>query len=144
MAGGAVFLAAEINEDDVRRLFADQIVTDESVEFDDATSAVIARRVERLGAIVLREATIADPSEDAVRVALLDAIRRRGIASLPWSDGVTRLRQRIAFVAAHDDSWPDVSDDALSARLDDWLAPALAGVRRLSALERADLSDALA
>ncbi len=139
-----VFLAAEIHEDDVRRLFADQIVTSESVEFDDASNAVVARRVERLGAIVLREATIADPSEDAVRVALLDAIRRRGIASLPWTDGVTRLRQRIAFVAAHDDSWPDVSDAALSARLDEWLAPALSGVRRLSALERADLSDALA
>ncbi len=139
-----VFLAAAIDEDDVRRLFAAQIVTDESVEFDDASGAVAALRIERLGAIVLRESSIADPSEDAVRHALLGAIRRRGVSALPWSDAATRLRQRIAFAAAHDASWPGVSDDELLAQLDEWLAPALTGVRRISALERVDLGDALA
>src|SRR5215831_6430677 len=43
-----IFLAASVDEDDVRRLFGDQIVTDESVELDDSTGAVTARRVERL------------------------------------------------------------------------------------------------
>ncbi len=138
-----IFLAAAIHEDDVRELFAAQIVTSESVEFDDTSGAVVARRVERLGAIVLRESAIADASDDAIRLALLDAIRRRGLSTLPWSDASTRLRQRMAFAAAHDDSWPSVSDEALLARLDDWLAPAIAGIRRLSALERVDLGDAL-
>ena len=50
-----VFLAAAIDEDDVRWLFADQITSEESVDFDDATGTVLARRVERLGAILLRE-----------------------------------------------------------------------------------------
>ena len=138
-----IFLAAPIDEDDVRRLFADQIGTDESVEFDDATGSVAARRVERLGAIVLRESSLAAPSEESVRAALLSAIRRRGAATLPWSDGAVRLRERMAFVAAHDREWPDVSDEAITARLDEWLAPSLAGVRRLSALQQLDLSEAL-
>jgi ATP-dependent helicase HrpB len=120
-------------------------VTDESVAFDDSTGAVVARRSERLGAIVLRESSIAAPSggDESVRAVLLDAIRRRGIASLPWSEGATRLRERMTFVAAHDSAWPDVSDEALASRLDEWLAPALSGVRRLSALEQVSFSDAL-
>ncbi|HEX8944065.1 MAG TPA: ATP-dependent helicase C-terminal domain-containing protein, partial [Gemmatimonadaceae bacterium] len=76
--------------------------------------------------------------------ALIGALRRRGIASLPWSDAARRLRQRISFVALHDDGWPDVSDAALDARLDEWLGARLDGVRRLSDLDRIDLSDALA
>ncbi len=138
-----VFLAAAIDEDDVRWLFADQIASEESVDFDDATGTVVARRVERLGAILLRESAIAAPSEESFRTALLHAIRRRGVAMLPWSDGATRIRERIGFVAANDPEWPDVSDDALAARLDEWLGPSLGGVRRLSALQQVDLADAL-
>jgi ATP-dependent helicase HrpB len=139
-----VFLAAAIDAVEVRELFADQIEITESVDLDETTGAVSARRVERLGAIVLRESVMAEPSDDSIRVALLDAIRRRGIAGLPWSDGAVRLRQRMGFVAAHDASWPAVSDHALWARIDEWLAPSLTGVRRLSALERIDLGEALA
>ncbi len=138
-----VFLAAAIEEGDVRWLFADQIASEESVDFDDATGTVLARRVERLGAIQLRESSIAAPSEESFRAALLHAIRRRGVATLPWSDGTIRIRERMAFVAVNDREWPDVSDDALAARLDEWLGPSLAGVRRLSALQQVDLTDAL-
>jgi ATP-dependent helicase HrpB len=138
-----MFLAAAIDEDDVRRLFADQMASEESVDFDDATGTVVARRVERLGAILLRESSIAAPSEESFRSALLHAIRRRGVAALPWSDGAIRTRERMAFVAANDREWPDVSDDALAARLDEWLGPSLAGVRRLSALQQVDLTEAL-
>jgi len=138
-----VFLAAAIDEDDVRWLFADQIASEESVDFDDATGTVLARRVERLGAILLRESSIAAPPEESFRSALLHAIRRRGVAALPWSDGAIRTRERMAFVAANDREWPDVTDDALAARLDEWLGPSLAGVRRLSALQQVDIVDAL-
>jgi ATP-dependent helicase HrpB len=139
-----IFLAAPIDEDDVRRLFADQITVDESVEFDDSTGTVAARRIEKLGAIVLRESSLAAPSEEATRAALLQAIRRRGVSALPWSEAAARLRTRMAFAAAHDPEWPDVSDDALTARLDEWLAPSLGGVRRLSGLQQVDLAEALA
>jgi ATP-dependent helicase HrpB len=138
-----VFLAAAIDEDDVRWLFADQIASEESVDFDDATGTVLARRLERLGAILLRESSIAAPSEESFRAALLHAIRRRGVAALPWSAGATRTRERMAFVAANDREWPDVSDDGLAARLDEWLRPSLTGVRRLSALQQVDLTEAL-
>jgi ATP-dependent helicase HrpB len=46
-------------------------------------------------------------------------------------------------VARHDATWPDVSDAALDARLDEWLGPLLDGVRRLSDLDRIALADAV-
>jgi len=140
-----VFLAAALSLDDIRERFAGQIEIERVVELDDDSGSVAARRRERLGAIVLRE-TSADAEPGDVRRALLDAVRRRGIARLGWSDAATRLRDRLRFVGAHDSSWPDVSDTTLLERLDEWLGPALAekGARRLRDVERLDLTDALA
>jgi ATP-dependent helicase HrpB len=58
---------------------------------------------------------------------------------LPWREGAARLRERLAFLHAHDAAWPDVSDAALLATLDDWLAPALDTQRKASDLASLDL-----
>jgi ATP-dependent helicase HrpB len=83
--------------------------------------------------------------DDAVIAqALLTEVRRRGLAALPWSDAAQALRTRIAFLRALDvEAWPDLSDTALEARLDDWLAPLLHGRRSLGALTGTELFDAL-
>jgi ATP-dependent helicase HrpB len=41
----------------------------------------------------------------------------------------------MAFVHRHDASWPDVSDSALAAALDEWIAPHAADIRRLSEID---------
>jgi ATP-dependent helicase HrpB len=138
-----VFLAASLSLEELREEFAEQITIERLVELDEASGAVVARRRERLGAIVLRETT-ADVGADEAQQVLLDAIRRRGIDRLPWSDAARRFRDRLRFVAAHDSTWPDPSDAYLLDHLDEWLGPALAGARRLRDLERIDLVAALA
>jgi len=139
-----IFLAAAITLDELRRTFGNQITTDDVVELDDAASRIMTRRRERLGALVLRDVGSTEPDPEAVRRALIDVIRRRGIDSLPWSDAARRLRARIAFVALHEAGWPDVSDAALATRLDEWLGPLLDGVRKVGDLDRIDLDTALA
>jgi ATP-dependent helicase HrpB len=138
-----VFLAAAIDVSDIHETFGDQIEVEDVVEFDDATSSVIARRRTRLGAIVLRDVPLSNPDPDAIRAAVINVIRRRGVSALPWTNASRSLRERMAFVARHDPTWPDVSDEALAASLDVWLAPLLGDVRRLSDLERVDLASAL-
>src|SRR4051812_41105811 len=96
-----------------------------------------------LGAITLRDVDLPNPQQAVVTAAFLDGVRQRGIAALPWSDSGRHLRQPLAFAARHDNAWPDVSDTALSARLEDWLGPAVQGMRRVSDLARIDLGDAL-
>jgi ATP-dependent helicase HrpB len=139
-----IFLAASLTLDEIRETFAAHIVTEELVEFDDASAAVVARLRERLGAITLRDASLANPDPERVRVAFMAEVRRRGLSALPWSDAARRFRERLAFVARHESGWPPVSDDALETTLDEWLGPALDGFRKWSELQRVDFAAALA
>ena len=134
-----VYLAALIDEAEVRQLFAEDIQRTESVEFDAATEAIVARRTEMLGAIPVSDVVVGNPDPVRVATAFGLAVARRGIAALPWSDAATRLRSRLAFVHGISPEWPDVSDHALGQTLDQWLVPALTGLRRLDDLRRVDL-----
>ena len=139
-----IFLAAPLTPEDVEDLFADQIVREDVVAWDDEAGRVSARRVEQLGALVLREGPLANPDPEAVQSALWDGVRQRGLASLRWTKEATRLRQRLAFLYIHEgEPWPDVSDEALLATLGAWLAPFARGAKSLADLARADLATAL-
>ena len=144
-AGGArVFLAAPLSADEVEATFAEDLVTEEVVTWDADAGRVRAERVRRLGAVVLGRGPIARPPPHLVTAGLVDGVRQSGVAALPWSKDAARLRERLAFVHHHEGApWPDVSDDALLGTLDAWLAPFLAGMRRLTDLGRVDLGAAL-
>jgi ATP-dependent helicase HrpB len=139
-AESRVLLAAPLDAEELERRFAAQVTSEDVVTWDDAAAAVRARRVTSLGAIVLREAPLRDPDAALVAGALAAAIRTRGGGALPWSEAASRLRERLAFLHALDASWPDVSDAALLATLDDWLVPHLAGARSLEDVGRLDLA----
>ncbi|HLY77783.1 MAG TPA: ATP-dependent helicase C-terminal domain-containing protein, partial [Caulobacteraceae bacterium] len=76
-----------------------------------------------------------------IAAALLDDVRRRGLSALTWSDGAAGLRDRAGFLRGQGVDAPDLSDQALLADLDAWLAPALDGKSSLGAL--GDLEPAL-
>ena len=139
-----IFLAAPLEAEEVETLFADQIEREEVVEWDDAAGRVSARRVERLGALVLREGPLRSPDPEAVQSALFDGVRQRGLDILHWTKTAERLRQRLAFLHHHEgEPWPDVSDAALLDSLGTWLAPFARNARSLADLKRADLATAL-
>ncbi|CAM5672501.1 ATP-dependent helicase HrpB [Streptomyces purpurascens] len=105
---------------------------------------VVARRVERLGAVRLAVRSLKDADPGLVRGALLDGLRREGLGLLRWSVDAEVLRQRLAFLRLHlGEPWPDVSDDALHARVDEWLEPELSRARRRADLARIDAGQAL-
>jgi ATP-dependent helicase HrpB len=138
-----VYLAAPVEVDEIERHFAEQVEREELIEWDNDAEAVRARRRERLGAIVLREAAISNPDPDVVAAGLLKGLAEEGIGSLPWSKGAEQLRERIAFLHRHDPSWPDVSDAALEAGLAEWLGPYVYGMARLDEVQRIDLHEVL-
>jgi len=103
---------------------------------------VVARRTERLGAITLVERRIDKPDPERVRAALLDGLRREGLALLTWSRTTTELRERLAFAhAALGAPWPAVDDDSLLKSLGDWLP--LGQARRRADLAKIDTAGAL-
>jgi ATP-dependent helicase HrpB len=138
-----IYLAASLELDDVERLFAEQIVREEEVAWDASAGNVVAVRRERLGALVLREAPLREVDDERVGRALLGAIARGDGLALPWTDAALRLRERVGFLRHLDPSWPDFSDAALLASMEEWLLPHLAGLRRRAQVDRLDLVSAL-
>jgi ATP-dependent helicase HrpB len=145
LGGGAtqerrVLLAAPVSPDELLEEHGALIERTEELAWDVDAGAVRARRVVRLGALVLEEAALRDPDPERVARVLLEQVRAAGLEALPWSDDARRLRERLAFAREWDgEGWPDVSDDALRDALDDWLLPHLVGMRRWDDLRRLDL-----
>ncbi len=142
-SGARILSAAAIETSAVESLFADRIETYTDVRFDPSTSAISATRGRRLGAIKLSSAPDPNPDQAAIEAGLMEAVRRNGLAILPWSDTAAALRQRAMFAARHDDQVADLSDPALLSRLDEWLPPLLTGRRRLDSIDPAALRHAL-
>jgi ATP-dependent helicase HrpB len=138
-----IFLAAPVRLDEIEELFADRIVDEEIVRWSEREGAVLARRRRRLGALPLEDKPMGTPDTDKVRTAMIEGIRQMGLGALPWSDDLARWRERVAFLRTLDEGWPDLSDAALLASLDGWLAPFLDGVSRRGHLARLDLAAAL-
>ncbi|MGW2694169.1 ATP-dependent helicase HrpB [Streptomyces sp. NPDC001296] len=137
-----VGLAAVVDEDVARRAAAALHTEGEEVRWADGD--VVARRVERLGAVELTVRPLRDPAPGLVRDALLAGLREEGFDLLRWSPGAHVLRQRLAFLRLHlADPWPDVRDDALHARVEEWLEPELSRARRRADLARIDAGQAL-
>jgi len=137
--------AAPLSLDEIREDFGEQFVRESDVAWEERSRSVKAAQRVKLGAITLEEKPQREPDAEAVRDALLDHLRRVGVSLWPWRDGARRLRERLAFVHAHDRvTWPDVSDEALVSTLAEWLGPTLDGVRTWAQLEQVDWHEALA
>jgi ATP-dependent helicase HrpB len=65
----------------------------------------------------------------------VEGVREHGLHLLPWDESARSLRQRSLFARRIDDSLPDLSDQALLERLDQWLPQLLSGKRRLGDIE---------
>ncbi|PJJ01324.1 ATP-dependent helicase HrpB [Streptomyces sp. 2333.5] len=106
---------------------------------------VVARRVTRLGAIELASRPLASPDAGLLRDAVVSGLRREGLGLLRWPAAAVSLRQRMAFLHREWGApWPDVSDEALLAHVEEWLGVELARARRRADLERIDAGQALA
>ncbi|WBO66981.1 ATP-dependent RNA helicase [Streptomyces camelliae] len=138
-----VRLGAAVAEDVARAAARSLLSERDEVRWADGD--VVARRVERLGAVELAVRPLRDADPALVRGALLRGLRQEGLELLRWSPEARVLRQRLAFLRARlGDPWPDVSDDALHARVDEWLEPELGRARRRADLARIDAGQALA
>ena len=138
-----ILSAVPLDEAALLEAFAGQIETLAEVQ-TDAAGRVSAKRVRRLGRIVIDERRIERPEPALIERALLAQARERGVAGLNWGEAAARFRDRVAFLrAAEGDEWPDLSDAALGERAGDWLAPLLVGRTSLGQLGAGDLDGAL-
>jgi ATP-dependent helicase HrpB len=141
-ASARVRVAAVVDEGTARLAARGALESYEEVRWQGGD--VVARRVERLGAVELTAVPLRAPDREAVRAALLDGLRQEGTGLLRWSREAGETRQRMAFLhRVAGAPWPDVAEDALLERAQEWLGPELAAARRRSDLERISAGAAL-
>ncbi|MFI6104966.1 ATP-dependent helicase HrpB [Streptomyces sp. NPDC051310] len=141
-ASARVRLAAVIDEETARAAAGGLLSAGEEVRWEDGD--LVARAVERLGAVELAVRPLADPDPVLVREALVEGLRRDGLGLLRWSREAAELRRRLAFLhRVLGGPWPDVSDAALLERAGEWLEPELSRARRRADLGRLDAGGAL-
>ena len=129
-----------VTEAEVRALFADRIHWQDVCEWSRREGRVLARRQERLGALVLDDRAWPDAPPEAVAQTALDGIRQIG---LPWTPAARRFRARVELARGGGTDWPDMTDAALMAGLQDWLLPHLGKARTEAELRALDITEAL-
>jgi len=138
---GRMYLAAEISVDEIRQRLGRLILTDDAVVWDEGQDAVVSRRQERLFGLVLGERPLSSPEPEATCSALLDGVRRLGLAALPWNAEARGVQSRVESMRfwQPDRGWPNLSDQYLASDLT-WLIPYLNGLSRRQHLARLDLA----
>ena len=132
--------AISITESELRGLFADRIRWHDLCEWSRREGRVLARRQERLGALVLDDRIWPDAPAEAMARAALDGIHQLG---LPWTAAARRLRARVELARGGGTDFPDMTDAALIATLEDWLLPHLGRARTEADLRAFDTTNAL-
>ncbi len=143
-AQGRIVLAAPLTLAEIEREFSARIESHDEIVFDDASAALRARRLRRLGAIALVEQPMRVTPDNETARMLAAGIARLGIGRLPWSPSLSQWRQRVMFLRdAEGEEWPDLSEAALAANVSDWLEPALMLKTSLGELSIDELEAAL-
>ena len=122
------------------------MVSDETIaQWDKQSNRFVAEEQHRIGALVLRRKSLDKVPAAAKRAALIDYIRDQELRPLPWNDEHRQWCARVCLLRseAGEQGWPDVSQAALLATLDDWLGPYLDKVRLLQDFKKLDLSSIL-
>ena len=144
-AEAQIRLAAPLAPAEIDALFSDRFERGDIFEWNDRLKRVDALERETLDAITVRERPAQTPDPARLLRCLCDGIRREGLERLGWTDSARNLQSRIQTTAAAmpEEHFPDVSDTALTAALEDWLSAALYGKRSLKEAAEIDLHSAL-
>lgn len=121
--------------------------TKEQVEtsLDSVSGNILARRRTRIGCLILRDRTEKVQSGDAASLLLAQA-KATPETTLDWTNTTRQLQARVELArtlpgGTHgvEEDWPDFSTTALSATMDDWLAPWLDGLTSVADLKGLDV-----
>ncbi|WP_181298092.1 ATP-dependent helicase HrpB [Pseudomonas sp. Q2-TVG4-2] len=144
-----IYRAAALDPSLFDEALAEQISQRDELEWDEREGVLRAERQRRVGELVLSREPLPGLDDDARGRALLGLVRRKGLELLPWTSDLRQWQARIALLRQIDlgisgaSDWPDVSDAALLARLEDWLLPFLGKVSRLAHFAQLDLKGML-
>ncbi|WAH59525.1 ATP-dependent helicase HrpB [Pseudomonas silvicola] len=144
-----IYLATDFDAQLLDGVLAEQVRQVDQLEWDEREGVLRAERQRKVGELVLSREPLPGLDDAARARALAGLVRRKGLELLPWTPELRQWQARVGLLRQLDldqqgaSDWPDVSDAALLATLEDWLEPYLGKVTRLSHFGNLDLSSIL-
>jgi ATP-dependent helicase HrpB len=133
-----IYLAAALDATLFDSVLAEQVRVHDELDWDEREGVLRAERQRKVGELVLSREALPGLDAEARSRALLGLVRRKGLELLPWTPELRQWQARVNLLRRLDlegkgeSEWPDVSDAALLASLEDWLLPYLGKVSRLA------------
>ncbi|MFZ4622380.1 MAG: ATP-dependent helicase HrpB, partial [Bacteroidota bacterium] len=139
-----IFLAEPLTKEELLEHFSDRIEVKKEFLWDDKNESVSSRSVSRFGSLEVAERNHA-PEPDDAKEMMLAAVKGKGLSVLPWSKESEAFRLRSEWLRKQQlvPDWPDLSDAHLLTTLDEWLAPFLDGITRMSQLSKLSMLDVI-
>jgi ATP-dependent helicase HrpB len=144
-----IYKAIEITLKQIEEYLSEQIETQNVVSWNDEQERVEVRRVEKLGAIVIKEMQTNKASDEEITKVLLEELEELGLDALNWSKEALGLRERLDFLAFNEVDilrrlkptlqLSDSFSSYLADNMDVWLKPYLMGKRTLRECKSLDL-----
>jgi ATP-dependent helicase HrpB len=141
-----IYLAADFDPALFDSVLAEQVRNVDQLDWDEREGVLRAERQRKVGELILSREPLTGLDEAARSQALVNLVRRKGLELLPWTPELRQWQARVALLRQLDmegkgqSEWPDVSDTALLASLENWLLPYLGKVSRLSHFANLELA----
>lgn len=139
--GAKIWQSAPLSWEELQTYFGQQFRVEADVRLDPLKDRVVSLRKTMLHTLCVREENLAaDPQ--TVTGALLQG--QKDLSRLNWSEECKNLRDRVRFLRGLDqETWPDLSDQALLESINEWLGPFATGARSSVDLGKINLLQAL-
>ncbi len=143
-----IYSATALNPENFKGVLAALVCEKDHVQWDDKSEKFLAEKRTEVGKLLLSSSPLEDVPEDARLNALTSVVRKKGLEILPWTKNLQQWRARVMLLhgveleqreESSETRWPDLSDAALLATLDEWLSPYLFSVSRIEDFQKLDL-----
>ncbi|MFT5530951.1 MAG: ATP-dependent helicase HrpB [Candidatus Poriferisodalaceae bacterium] len=139
-----VRMGAPVLGDDIEIVLGDVIHDADVTEWDPSRKDFVRTVGQRLGQLWLGSSTRRPEAGPGLAAAISAVVGEQGLPILNWTPAARALQSRAALVGSVSDvEWPEITDAALLAQLDEWLTPLLWKATGRKDLERVDLVEAL-
>jgi ATP-dependent helicase HrpB len=145
-ANAQITLGERISLGQIETHFAHLIILQQRCLWDEQRGAIVAQSLRKLGDIVIDIQALAKPKTVQLTDIWLQVIRTRGVMNLPFDERSLQLiyRLRLARKLLGHTDWPDVSEQGLDTRLEQWLVPYLSDKHSWQQLKKLNFYDLIA
>ncbi len=143
--GDTIRCACKLDPELFNSQLAHVVDEQEIADWDPKLKRFNAYRRKSIGELTLVQSRLENVSEDVKAAALIRHLRDGGFRQLNWSAPLRQWQARVTLAGSmvHQQSFPDVTDEALIRDLESWLAPYLGPVKSLDDLKKLELPDIL-